>query len=164
MLTKNVKVFSQSVEAMNMNYEQKRFVQKVLKDGKRNGLLLSGNKLKEFKKIKKSISTIGVDFGKCLADDTSHFYAEEKDLEGVPQDVIESMERDENGQLKVTTKYPHYNPVISQCKNPQTRYIMEKTFGSSRCVQENTPRIEELIPLSQRQAEILGNNMLTSLD
>ena len=79
-INQNVKVFSQSVEAMNMNYEQKRFVQKVLKDGKRNGLLLSGNKLKEFKKIKKSISTLGVDFGKCLADDTSHFYAEEKDL------------------------------------------------------------------------------------
>merc|ERR1711892_72473 len=151
----NIKAFSETEEAKTLNYEQKRYVEETLRDGKRNGLLLSGDKLEEFKTNKKRISELGIDFRKCLSEDTSHFYADEKDLNGVPQDVIESMDKDENGKRKVTTKYPHYHPVIKNCKNPQTRYIMEKTY-QSRCVKENTPRIEELVSLRQKQADILG--------
>jgi len=151
----NIKTFSLTDEAKALNYEQKRFVDENVRAGKRNGLLLSGDKLDAFKKNKKRISELGIDFRKCLSEDTSHFYANEKDLDGVPQDVIESMEKDKIGKLKVTTKYTNYYPVIKNCKNPETRFIMEKTY-QSRCVSENTPRIEELIGLRQQQADILG--------
>eukprot|EP00092_Neocalanus_flemingeri_P009866 GFUD01010635.1.p1 GENE.GFUD01010635.1~~GFUD01010635.1.p1 ORF type:complete len:787 (+),score=201.65 GFUD01010635.1:408-2768(+) len=151
----NIKAFAETEEAKSMNYEQQRYVEEALRNGKRDGLLLSGDTLEEFKKNKKKISELGIDFRKCLGEDKSHFYAEEKDLDGVPQDVIESMEKDESGKRKVTTKYPHYHPVIKNCKNPQTRFIMEKLM-QSRCVKENTPRIEQLITLRQRQADILG--------
>merc|ERR1712106_989751 len=151
----NVKAFSETEEADNLNYEQKRYVAETVRDGKRNGLLLGKDDLEEYKKNKKRISVLGIDYRKCLSEDTSHFYADEKDLAGVPEDVIESMEKDESGKRKVTTKYPHYHPVIKNCKNPETRHLMEKTY-QTRCVAENTPRIEELIALRQRQATLLG--------
>jgi len=151
----NIKAFNKTEEAKSLNYEQKRYLDVALRNGKRNGLLLSGDELEEFKKKKKKVSEIEIDFRKCLSEDNSHFYAEEKDLEGVPQDVIESMEKDESGKYKVTTKGPHYSPVIKYCKNPQTRYIMESTY-QSRCMEENTPRVEEMIALRQRNAELLG--------
>ena len=65
------------------------------------------------------------------------------------------MEKDDDGKRKVTREYPHYFPVMQYCKNPQTRYTMLKTF-QSRCVEENTPIIEELISLRHRHANILG--------
>jgi len=65
------------------------------------------------------------------------------------------MEKDEEGRRKVTTKYPHYHPVIKNCKNPETRFKMEK-LQQSRCVKENTPRIEELITLRHKKANLLG--------
>eukprot|EP00090_Calanus_glacialis_P007989 TRINITY_DN1635_c0_g1_i1.p1 TRINITY_DN1635_c0_g1~~TRINITY_DN1635_c0_g1_i1.p1 ORF type:complete len:781 (-),score=191.71 TRINITY_DN1635_c0_g1_i1:71-2413(-) len=151
----NIKQFSQTEEAKNLNYEQKRYVEETVRAGKRNGLLLAADDLEEFKKNKKRISELGIDFRKCLSEDTSHFYADEKDLSGVPADVIESMEKDERGKRKVTTKYTHYYPVIKKCKNPKTRYLMEKT-KQTMCVEENTPRIEELITLRQKQATLLG--------
>jgi len=151
----NIKAFNKTEEAKSLNYEQKRYLDVALRDGKRDGLLLSGDELEEFKKKKKKVSEIEIDFRKCLDEDSSHFYAEEKDLEGVPQDVIKSMEKDESGKYKVTTKGPHYGPVIKYCKNPRTRYIMESTY-QSRCMEENTPRVEEMIALRQRNAELLG--------
>lgn len=151
----NVKTFSETGPAKTLNYEQKRYLNDFLRGGKRNGLLLSGEDLANFKTMKKRISELGIDFRKCLSEDTSYFYIEEKNLEGVAEDVIESMEMDELGRRKVTTKYPHYHPVIKSCRNPKTRFTMEKVF-QSRCVEENTPRIEELVRLRHQRANLLG--------
>ena len=38
---------------------------------------------------------------KAMSEDLSHFYADESELEGVPQDVIESMDVNDEGQRKV---------------------------------------------------------------
>ena len=151
----NILTFSQSPESRNLNPEQRRYVDKALRDGKRNGLLISEDKLEEFKMIKKKISELKLSFGKCLSEDSSHFFTKEENLDGVSRDVIDSMEKDETGKRKVTVKYPHLYPVMEYCKNPETRFILMKTY-QSRCVQENTPRIEELIAARHRHAIILG--------
>ena len=151
----NVKAFAETNEAENLNHEEKRYLAKFLRDGKRNGLEVSDDKLQEFKNITNRINNLGIEFTKCLSEDTSHFYIEEEDLEGVSDDVIQSMETNEIGQRKVTTKYPHYKPIIRFAKNPKTRFQMEKVY-QSRCLQQNTPRIEELVRLRHRKALILG--------
>ena len=38
---------------------------------------------------------------------------------------------------------------------PRTRFLMEKTF-QSRCMEENTKIIEEIVELRKQQADILG--------
>ena len=69
----NIKAFSETEEAANLNYEQKRYVEEKLKVGKRNGLLLGKEDLEEFKEKKKRISELGIDFKRCLSEDKSHF-------------------------------------------------------------------------------------------
>ena len=44
----NIKQFSQTEEAKNLNYEQKRYVEETVRAGKRNGLLLAADDLEEF--------------------------------------------------------------------------------------------------------------------
>jgi len=151
----NVKAFGQTEEAENLNYEEKRYLKQYLRDGKRSGLEVSEAKLEDFKALKNKLSDLEIEFRKCLSEDTSHMYLDEEDLDGVPDDVIESMETNEKGQRKVTTKYPHYNPIIKYAKNPKTRFEMEKIY-QSRCVEENTVRIEEMVKLRHKKAVMLG--------
>ena len=52
-------------------------------------------------------------------------------------------------------KYPHFFPVSRKCKVPETRKKLEIAY-QSRCLEENTKILEELIELRQEQAEMLG--------
>ena len=61
----------------------------------------------------------------------------------------------DDGKCKVTMKYPHFFPVSRKCKVPETRKKLEIAY-QSRCLEENTKILEELIELRQEQAEMLG--------
>jgi len=151
----NIAAFSESQEAKGLAPELKRFVEKSVTDGKRNGLHLSEETREKIKVIKKRISELGTDFNKNLNEDTTFLYFSEEDLGGVPEDLIKSFDRNEEGKCKVTMKYPHFFPVTRKCNNPKTRYEVEKTY-QSRCMEENTAIIEEIVSLRQEHAELLG--------
>lgn len=151
----NLVAFSHTDEAKGLNPELQRYLEKSITDGKRNGLHLPEERREQIKTIKKRISELGTDFNKNLNEDTTFLYFNESQLSGVPEDLVKSFERDEEGRCKVTMKYPHFFPVTRKCNNPQTRFEMEKTY-QSRCKQENTAIIEEIVGLRQQQAELLG--------
>jgi thimet oligopeptidase len=52
-------------------------------------------------------------------------------------------------------KYPHFFPVSRKCKNAETRQKLETTY-QSRCLEENTKILEQLVELRQDQADLLG--------
>ena len=82
-------------------------------------------------------------------------YFDKEDLKGVPDDLVESFEKNEQGQCKVTMKYPHFFPVSRKCQVPETRRKLETAY-QSRCLVENTKILEELVQLRQQRAELLG--------
>ena len=149
----NIKLFSESKEALDISPEQKRYVEKAKNNGKRCGLLLKGENLKELRITKKKIGELRQKFYKCLSEDDSHFFSTDAELSGVPTDVIESMEMGMDGKRKVTMN--HYYPVMNYCTNPETRYTMIKT-KQNICGEENTETLEELMNLRHRHANILG--------
>ena len=119
---RNVERFNEQEEANNLEPEMKKYISDFLRNGKREGLLLPEDQLKELKAVKKSISEKGIAFRSCLSEDTSHIWVAKKDLGELGEDFVSSLEKNETtGLLKVTTKYPHYYPVIKRCNNPMTK-------------------------------------------
>lgn len=124
----------------------------------RNGLgLPAGDKRDRFKAIKKRLSELSTDFQKNLNEEKGGIWFTKEDLDGVPEDVLDTLEKgtDKNeGKLWLTFKYPDLFPTLKFAKNPETR---EKVFvdNENKCNQ-NVPLFKEAILLRDEGARLLG--------
>uniref|UniRef100_A0A8W8I6E5 Peptidase M3A/M3B catalytic domain-containing protein n=1 Tax=Magallana gigas TaxID=29159 RepID=A0A8W8I6E5_MAGGI len=115
--------------------ESKRYVERMIKLWRRNGLHLPTDKQQKIKEIKKRMSDLSIDLVKTLMRRTPFLPSQKKSL--------------------VTLKYPHYTPCMKKARNPETRKKLETAFNS-RCLKPNTAIIEELVELRSQKADILG--------
>ncbi len=87
---------------------------------KREGFHLGEKEFDDVKDLKIKISALQTEFLKNIDEDSSHIWVEEKALAGVPEKVLDRLEK-KDGLLKVTCDYPDYFPVIKYCKVEETR-------------------------------------------
>jgi len=143
--------------------EDARFLDRMLRDFRRNGLTLPADKRAELMEVKKRISELAITFQKNLNEDTSSIQVPRSALAGLPDDFVNSLEvasgqedkaADEQ-EVIVTCKYPHAIPTMKQCTVEETRRKMEFAFAN-RCKEANTPIAEEVFALRDKAAKILG--------
>uniref|UniRef100_A0A0B7A044 Peptidase M3A/M3B catalytic domain-containing protein n=2 Tax=Arion vulgaris TaxID=1028688 RepID=A0A0B7A044_9EUPU len=134
--------------------EARRFVERMIKIGKRNGLHLPKDAQDKITAILKRMSDLSIDFSKNLNEENTVLEFTEEDLAGLPDDFIKNLEKSSEGKLKLTLKYPHVFPCMKKAINPETRKTVETAFNS-RCLKENTPILEELVRLRHEKAQIL---------
>jgi len=138
--------------------ESARLLHKERKSYIKNGLgLPEGPQRDRFKEIKKRLSQIQIEFQKNLNEENGGLWFTPEELDGVPQDVLDTLEKgtgENEGKLRLTFKYPDLFPTLKFAKNPETR---KKVFiaNENKCNQ-NVPLFKEAILLRDEAARLLG--------
>ncbi|XP_047472872.1 thimet oligopeptidase-like [Penaeus chinensis] len=140
-----VVAFKENVGVEGMSSEQKRLVDKLILHGRRNGLHLSSEIQDQVKSIKKRMSELSIKFQRNLNEDNTKLFFTREELAGMPDDFINEL-----AQVNQRTG------LIYRCDSVKVKVQLLGSIMRNLCMEENTPILEELITLRQKEADLLG--------
>lgn len=142
--------------------EDKRLLDRIMRDYRRVGMELPEDQRNEVKTIKERLSELGTNYSKNSNEENSTLTFSQKELAGMPDDWLSARRlKGEDGKetddqaYTVSLKYPDFFPLMKMCVVASTRQKMEYAFNS-RNLPENVNIMEELVELRQKQASLLG--------
>ena len=138
--------------------EDQRFLNKARKGYIQNGLNLpAGTQRDRFRDIKLKLSQLAIEFQKTLNEENGALWFTPEELDGVPTDVTEDLEKGEGenaGKLRLTFKYPHLFPTLKYATNTETRKKL--AIGNENKCQANVALFKEATVLRDEAARLLG--------
>ncbi|KAI3981805.1 hypothetical protein MKX01_027790 [Papaver californicum] len=138
-----------------MNPEAERYIHCLVQDFERNGLNLSSSKREEVQRLQTQIDELSMRYIQNLNDDCTSLLFSETDLLGLPPKFIQSLDKANNGKLKINLRDQHVSPLLEYCKVGSTRKMMAIAYGQ-RCGETNLPLLENLVQLRHKLARLLG--------
>ncbi|KAF2835216.1 hypothetical protein M501DRAFT_456864 [Patellaria atrata CBS 101060] len=142
----------------DLDPESQRLLEKDRKSYITNGLgLPAGPKRDRFKAIKKRLSEISIIFQKNLNEETGGLWFTPEQLDGVPNDVLETLAKgqgENEGKLRLSFKYPDLFPTLKYATNAETRKTV--FVANENKLPQNIPLFREAVVLRDEAARLLG--------
>ncbi|BGP41596.1 metalloendopeptidase [Rhodotorula kratochvilovae] len=143
--------------AVQLNAEEKRLLERLVLERKRNGLGLDDDKRKQYLELKKRITTLEIEFQKNCNEEKGFILFTKEELDGIPEDVLAGYPQvDEGGvkKYKVTHKTPDIIPIFKSAHVPATRKRANLSYESKTL--QNAPLMRELAARRHEAAVLLG--------
>lgn len=134
--------------------KQKLF-DKLYKTYVRNGLDLTADKQEQLANLRKRTSELEIKFRQNLNEVADKVVFNAEELEGVPENILQGFNKNDDGDYNIGTSYPEVFPIFEYAKNPGTRKKMQLVY-SNRCAETNTPLMQEAVRNRDEAAKLLG--------
>jgi Zn-dependent oligopeptidase len=141
-------------EKERLDPEEIKYIEKLMRDFKRDGLHLDDQDYENIKSMKLEIVSLCSEFGKNINDVDTSFVFSKMELDGVP-DYWFTDDKIVEGGYKVTLKYPDYIPIMEYAKNEEIRKKLFIAFHS-RCKDTNVNILNRIIQLRYNIVKLLG--------
>ena len=156
-----------AIDPASLNAEQRQAHKNAMRNFVLGGAELTGAAKARFAAIQDRQAELSQKFSENALDATEAYayYAGLDELEGVPDDVIQSAraaaQADGKDGCKLTLKMPSYLPVMQFAHNRALRERMYRAYVTRASDQgdpkfDNTPLISEILALRQEEARLLG--------
>lgn len=167
-LFKRVKAIYDSREALGLNSEQKRVVEKYYQDFTRNGANLSGPDQARLREMNQELSTLSLQFGENLLAETNKNFKlivdNKEDLKGLPEGVIaaaadEAAKNSLDGKWVFTLQKPSMIPFLQYAENRALREQLYRGYfmrGDNDNEFDNKDIIAAMVQLRSNKSALLG--------
>jgi oligopeptidase A len=156
-----------AIDAATLNSEQRQAHKNAIRNFVLGGAELTGAARERFAAIQERQAELAQKFSEHALDATDAFayYADESELPGLPQDVIQSAraaaQSDGKDGYKLTLKMPSYLPVMQFAHSSALRERLYRAYVTRASDQgdpkfDNSALIREILALRQEEARLLG--------
>lgn len=151
-----------AIDASSEDDATKFYLKQLLAGFERGGVALPDADRAEVQKLQEQIAQVGNDFDANIAAGEKSLKVAPSELEGLPQDWIDSHKPDADGLVTITTATPDYVPVMSYAKSDKLRYDLSQIYNQ-RAFPANDDKLRELLKLRQQLAGKLGRRNYAQL-
>jgi Zn-dependent oligopeptidase len=134
--------------------ENKRLLEQILLKFRKRGAALEDKEREEFVETANKISVLRTEFQSAINEWTVRVKLTEDELEGVPKEVYEGLEKEGEAYL-FPLAYPTFLPVMEYCKNPESRRKMYMAW-TQRGGKENSEKLAKALVLRKKLGELMG--------
>lgn len=134
---------------------EKYFIEETLKEYKRNGITLPDEQREKIKVLIKDISELTTAFDKNIATDNRKIYVTRQELEGLDDNFINSLQKNDEGLYALGVDYPAVDKIMGFCANRETRKKLSDAF-SNRAYPQNEEILKKMIEKRDELAKALG--------
>lgn len=154
-LSKDIYNKYSEINKENLDPETKYSLQKQLAKFEYSGVNTDTETRKKLRSLLSELVKIEQEFNKNINESVRYIQVKPEELEGLPEDYINSRTPDENGYIEISTRYPDLIPVISYAKNDEVKRKLWFEFWQ-RAYPENVSVVQQLLQKRYEYAQLLG--------
>ncbi|HAU30236.1 TPA: hypothetical protein DCW54_01225 [Candidatus Dependentiae bacterium] len=139
----------------NLDAEEQRLLQDMLKEFEREGLSLPNDDLLRVNELKKELQKLLLDFELNINKDVKTFLCQEDDLVGLENSFIQQLPRNDEDLLVVRLDMPTFSRISEYCSVAKTREACWELY-SNRAYPQNYELLSQIITLRDQLAKELG--------
>jgi thimet oligopeptidase len=145
-----------AIETKDADETTKFYVEKILRNFRLAGVDKDDATRQKVRELMDELVLIGQEFSANIRDDNRKVMVEDvKELDGLPQDFIDSHKAGKDGKIALTTDYVDFVPVMTYAKSDDLRRRMYLAFNN-RAFPQNSEVLKKMTGKRFELASLLG--------